>query len=96
VFGAIFFPVAIVAASASPRRRSSFVPHLLHEVHLDPFSDHQLLNDKHQRNSYLLYSIAPDAKDDGGTPIYNSKRANEPHYVSFQGEKGDIVAGINK
>jgi hypothetical protein len=47
-------------------------------------------------NHYLLYSVGPDATDDGGTPMFDQQYPSIA--LSATGrpdEKGDIVAGVN-
>ncbi len=50
------------------------------------------------QNSYVLYSVGPDGKDDGGEPITNKQlnRGNSLHYAIRPNLEGDIVAGINR
>ena len=48
--------------------------------------------------SFLLYSIGPDGKDDGGHPIENSFLKGKSSYLVFSNGSpgdGDIVAGVN-
>jgi hypothetical protein len=51
--------------SSYPARLEELVPQYLDSVPIDPFSEKPLIY-KPQTNSYLLYSIGPDRKDDGG------------------------------
>ncbi|MCW3054954.1 MAG: hypothetical protein JWN14_4124 [Chthonomonadales bacterium] len=50
-------------------------------------------------SDYVLYSVGPDGKDDGGTPIDDPKNASKTHpqrrYQVRMESVGDIVAGIN-
>jgi hypothetical protein len=49
--------------------------------------------------SYVLYSVGPDGKDDGGKPIDDPKNASpgspKSRYRVDRKSQGDIVAGIN-
>ncbi|MDQ2730644.1 MAG: type II secretion system protein GspG [Armatimonadota bacterium] len=59
----------------------------------DPFALCSPLHYRSDGHSYLLYSVGPDGKDDGGTPC---KPANGSHMDNYQiGDKGDIVVGVN-
>ncbi len=51
-----------------PKRLEQLVPDYLPELPLDPFSERPLVY-RPDGSSWLLYSIGPDHKDDGGTPI---------------------------
>lgn len=52
-----------------------------------------------QGKSYILYSVGPDGKDDGGTPIdvprYSTDASPRARYRVEIESRGDIVAGIN-
>ena len=67
-----------------PATLQDLTPKILREVPTDPF-DGQPLRYRPQGNSYLLYSVGPDLKDNGGTPI--SARFLSPT------ASGDLVAG---
>lgn len=64
-----------------PATLAEVVPGLLPAVPLDPFSKSALVY-RPSSNSFVLYSVGPDRKDDQGTPV---GRANM--------EKGDLVPG---
>jgi hypothetical protein len=68
-----------------PERLASLAPALLAREPLDGFTD-QPFKYRRSANHYLLYSLGPNRKDDGGTPISFSSgiSANSP---------GDLVAG---
>ena len=56
-----------------PDRLDELVPKFLDSVPIDPFSDKPMIY-RAQTNSYLLHSIGPDRKDDGGVALTpNSK-----------------------
>ena len=53
-------------------------------------------------SKYVLYSIGPDGKDDGGRPIFDSSKPPPPagserdyRYKVEQNSSGDVVAGVN-
>jgi hypothetical protein len=81
---------------AYPAYLSDLVPRYLSRVPDDPFSDGQPLRYRRTGGKYLLYSIGPDAKDDGGRPIFETI-TNPPSYNIWMdpNETGDIVAGTN-
>jgi hypothetical protein len=69
------------------------------QLPLDPFRPAQPLIYKRAGDSYLLYSVGPDAKDDGGTPAPTQtfKRDDSPGAVSGGLElktTGDILAPV--
>jgi hypothetical protein len=65
----------------------------------DPFAAQGTFKYRIQGKTYLLYSVGPDGKDDGGTPINAPKYVGPigkwQRYVVKSGTLGDIVAGIN-
>ncbi len=85
---------------AYPERLSALAPRYLARVPDDPFADRKPLAYRRTGTAYVLYSIGPDAKDDGGTPIVNTdyKAAPERKYMVFGigDEHGDLVAGVNR
>jgi hypothetical protein len=73
---------------------------LLTAVPCDPFSADGMapLRYRIAENgaAYLLYSVGPDGRDDGGTPIDNPGATHErPRRVAHADSRGDIVAGVN-
>jgi hypothetical protein len=84
-----------------PAALTQLVPKCLTAVPIDPFSNDQLLKYNQIGNHYLLYSIGPDATDDGGIPIGKFGIApelagREPiNPVIHDTDKGDIVTGVN-
>ncbi len=80
-----------------PNTLSQLVPRYLSRVPADPF-DHRLsFAYRKTAAKYLLYSIGPDGRDDGGRPALNTRTSSvkqRPYYVQ-QDSRGDIVAGIN-
>ena len=69
---------------AYPAKLEALAPEALAVVPVDPFSE-QPLRYRRQGNGYVLYSVGPDLKDDGGTPIVS--RGVDAS------SKGDLVAG---
>jgi len=45
-------------------------------------------------NSYLLYSLGPDCRDDGAKPIKDVKPYKGAAWLQLESE-GDIVVGVN-
>jgi hypothetical protein len=78
-----------------PQALYQLVPYLA-ATPKDPFTDRQTLQYQRTGKTYLLYSVGPDGKDDGGTPIRNAQAHSdvERDHVE-QNSVGDIVAGIN-
>lgn len=91
---------------ACPADLKALVPAYLSAVPADPFGGGEALRYKVSGQTYALWSIGPDGRDDGGTPI--PPRAGSRRPKSFPGErpvgprsftdfegKGDVVAGVN-
>jgi len=84
-----------------PARLTELVPAYLKQVPADPFGSGGALGYRRSGATYVLWSIGPDGKDDGGRPI-----DNKPPLVSGNTEshrrrlmlesRGDFVAGVNK
>jgi hypothetical protein len=75
-----------------PATLSQLSPAYLKQIPTDPFGSGEPLHYRKSRNSYVLYSVGPDGKDDSGRHIDNAKDAR--YRVQFE-SKGDMVAGIN-
>ena len=61
------------------------------EIEPDPFSGEDLIY-RPIGTAYLLYSIGPDLKDDGGQPMYDQlPRQDKPQGRNPDREHGDIV-----
>ncbi|MDO8682620.1 MAG: hypothetical protein Q7N50_03975 [Armatimonadota bacterium] len=76
----------------------------LKKIPNDPFALKKPLKYKQVGAKYVLYSIGPDAKDNGGKPIYDKSQAPGPGappsqqqrpYTMLPESKGDLVAGVN-
>lgn len=87
---------------AYPNTLSALVPHYLKAIPNDPFALSSPLRYKQLGSSYLLYSIGPDGKDDGGRPSFDKtyappsvKGGFDRRYWVRQNSQGDIVAGVN-
>jgi len=79
-----------------PERLDALVPKCLTTIPGDPFSTHKPLRYKRTGSKYLLYSIGPDGRDNGGKVIYKPKETTRRiRYYVYPNSKGDIVAGIN-
>ena len=89
---------------AFPATLSALVPGYLQSVPDDPFALSDPLRYKLIGGKYVLYSVGPDGKDDGGKPIFDTtKPAPSPprstlsdnRYWAQPDSRGDIVAGVN-
>lgn len=88
---------------AYPESLSHLTPVYLKKLPDDPFALKGTFHYKRNGAKYLLYSLGPDCKDDGGKPIDNlrgnAKLRGVPtareRYNAQPGSKGDIVLGVN-
>ena len=85
-----------------PATLKTLVPDYLPCVPADPFALADPLRYKRVGGKYVLYSIGPDGRDDGGRPIFDAKKIPpdawhtfDPRYTVEQKGQGDIVAGLN-
>ena len=84
-----------------PSNLSDLVPSALKSLPDDPFAPKGALGYKLIGDKMTLYSIGPDAVDDGGKPIDDPSKANPKYpnsharYNVQDDSKGDIVAGKN-
>jgi hypothetical protein len=77
-----------------PSTLIELIPKYLPSVPIDPFSDEQPLKYRIDGGKYLLYSIGPDAVDDGGNTIFDLHHKTQPYLLWDMSEKGDVVSGI--
>jgi hypothetical protein len=81
-----------------PDSLTALSPSYLTKLPDDPFAASGTLHYRRTGKSYLLYSVGPDGKDDGGTPCAGG-RARKIGEAKFQAvdakSTGDIVAGVN-
>lgn len=84
-----------MAHQAYPQNLTQLVPEYLQKVPADPFALSGPLRYRSPGDSYVLYSIGPDGKDDLGQPIYDPKTAPPASYHVAADSVGDIVAGTN-
>lgn len=81
-----FYPIAL----------AELAPALLQRLPRDPFAAASLRY-RRAKNGYILYSIGPDGKNDGGKPIQDTQYAGKKRrYLVESDSRGDIVAGINR
>lgn len=87
---------------AYPATLASLAPGYLKAVPTDPFALSGPLRYKLTGAKYVLYSVGPDGKDDGGKAIFDAtKPAPGPNSASDQrrwtqeDSTGDVVAGVN-
>jgi len=74
-----------------PAKLSALVPTYLNSIPGGPFTPSGQLRYKPSSPGYILYSVGPDGKDDGGKPILDS---SQPAPVK-EGSAGDVVGGVN-
>jgi hypothetical protein len=85
-----------------PTALDELAPRYLKEIPADPFGGGEKLRYKRTANSYVLWSIGPDGKDDGGRPIPPKAKVKlsawEKPRLPFidVDSKGDYVAGRNR
>jgi len=86
--------------NAYPASLHALAPAYLKAVPADPFST-GMLKYKKTGESYILYSVGPDGRDDGGQPSADGTAStpgpsltSAPSYLS-EASTGDIVAGVN-
>lgn len=77
--------------SQYPDKLSQLIPEYISKVPDDPFGLNTQLKYKKSGDNYLLYSIGPDGKDDGGRPI---PVGNVKHIT--ESSQGDISAEETK
>ncbi|MCW3054957.1 MAG: hypothetical protein JWN14_4127 [Chthonomonadales bacterium] len=83
-----------------PASLSELAPAYLQKLPDDPFAAQGTFKYIVQGKSYVLYSVGPDGKDDGGRMIDDPKHPESPdstspnaRYFVWQNSVGDIVAG---
>ena len=68
----------------------------------DPFAAQGNLRYRRDGARYVLYSVGPDGRDDGGKPIYDKTKAlssdgsDRLRYITHFNSVGDVVAGVNE
>ncbi|HEX5322294.1 MAG TPA: hypothetical protein VFW40_00810 [Capsulimonadaceae bacterium] len=84
-----------------PNSLAELSPKYLPTTPADPFAMNSALRYRRTGGKYLLYSVGPDGKDDGGKPIFSATNARG-HTVAprfrhdiYSLSIGDIVAGVN-
>ncbi len=81
---------------AYPSALSDLVPTDIPAVPLDPFSDNQPLKYRRVGAKYLLYSVGPDAVDNGGSRLVDPAGWSSTYTAGQEAnDRGDIVAGVN-
>ena len=80
-----------------PASLAELVPSYLRKLPDDPFALKGTFGYKRIGDRYILYSIGPDVKDDGGKAAVNLGTSSpQIRYHVDVGSKGDIVAGVNR
>jgi len=82
-----------------PASLAELAPAYLQKLPDDPCAAEGTFHYRLKGADYVLYSVGPDGKDDGGRPIDNPKDASATYplwrYRVGRESLGDIVAGIN-
>jgi hypothetical protein len=79
-----------------PDTLAELAPAYLESIPDDPLSLRKPFHYRKTRSKYLLYSIGPDGKDDGGKAVANPRQTNPVARLYVEEiSKGDIVAGVN-
>lgn len=83
-----------------PASLLELAPTYLKKLPDDPYAAQGTFKYLVKGKSYLLYSVGPDGRDDGGTPIDDPKSASSANpnsrYFVNQNSVGDVVAGTNQ
>ena len=78
-----------------PQKLEELVPGYLASVPADTFAGAPMRY-KIENGRYTLWSVGPDARDDGGRPLQDAtKTKREARYLVRANSMGDIVANIN-
>ena len=82
-----------------PALLEELVPAYLKKLPNDPFALRGTFQYRNKGDGFLLYSVGPDSKDDGGKPIDDPTKAKKSnpqlrYYVEAE-SKGDVVVGVN-
>ena len=86
---------------AYPATLAALTPAYLKQIPNDPFAASGPLHYKRQGSKYVLYSIGPDGKDDGGKPIFDATQARasggrtRPTLLRHAGQPGRHRGGVN-
>lgn len=85
-----------------PAKLSALVPTCLGSIPGDPFTPSGQIRYKPSSPGYILYSVGPDGKDDGGKPILDSSQpvpeapgSSDRKSLVKEGSTGDVVGGVN-
>ena len=79
-----------------PDTLAELAPSYLKSIPTDQFSLKKPFRYRKTGAKYVLYSIGPDGKDNGGRAIEDPTQSepNRRYFVEYR-SKGDIVAGVN-
>jgi len=78
-----------------PENLSDLTPRYLQEIPADPFGGGKPLRYRHSGDKYLLYSVGPDGKDDGGADLIidKEKLQKSKDLSELIQAKGDMAIG---
>lgn len=83
------------AHGALPRSLQQLTPTYLARIPDDPFAPKGSIRYKRIDKTFILYSVGPDGKDDGGKAVYDPQARQGWEHNVYPDTKGDIVAGVN-
>lgn len=78
-----------------PESLAPLAPRYLAHVPDDPFALSSPVRYRRVKAAYVLYSLGPDGKEDGGTAIRDVSKTGLWRYLVVPDSRGDIVAGRN-
>ncbi len=78
-----------------PARLEELTPVYLKKIAADPFALQGTVKYRRTGDKYLLYSVGPDGRDDGGKPIHNLNGDGRQKNFAEAGTVGDFVVGVN-
>lgn len=81
--------------SQYPAKLTDLAPKYLKKLPDDPFAMKGTFQYRLSGSKYILYSIGPDGKDDGGGAVIDPSLPKDRQYKVDDKSKGDIVAGVN-
>src|SRR5438132_7937892 len=78
----------------APAKLADTAPNYLKQLPVDPFSNRPFIYRTRETN-WVLYSVGPDRKDHGGTPLVRSLSSDDPIGIGLGGvktgqSKGDL------
>ncbi|MHB9134321.1 MAG: hypothetical protein ACYDBB_24890 [Armatimonadota bacterium] len=78
-----------------PAMLQQLTPGYLSKLPDDPFALNGPLQYRRSGKTYVLYSIGPDGKNNGGTPSKDGVKGIKANKPTLETSTGDMVAGVN-